>query len=142
MGHSEADELDLSRRSFLGWGAGLLAAAALPGVLVLSASPAAAATVSPYALATWTALAGKSVKASAAGSTASLKVTKVTPMVASGTEKVTGDAFAVVFSAPRLLSAGIYAVTVPSVGTIALYLEGVDATTARMLINRRVPTGA
>lgn len=148
MGVPQRGEHELSRRGFLGWGAGLLSAVVLPaGAIVLTEDPAAAASMSAYALSTWLALNQRTVQASAPGrSSTALTVVKVTDLAGAGTTatttKMTGDVFAVVLRASSRLPSQIYTVTAANLGSVMLFVEGVNATTARVLINRRLPAKA
>jgi len=135
------DDIHVTRRGFLGFGAALTTVALVPGAAVLlTATPAAAAPAkpSPYNLASWEGLLQSSVViASSTGASQTLQVIRVTNLTQASTAKMTGEVFTVGFQAEAPVAPGIYTVTAPGMGRFPLYLGGATATQA--LVNRRVP---
>lgn len=139
MGATDSEHIDLSRRRFLGWGATILTAAAVPGATLFLTETAAAAAGSPYAMASWQALLQRSVQVSVTGgSSIVLQVVKVTNAAVPTRMKMTGDSFIVSFKAPAALPSQSYTVAAPGLGTFPLFVGG-DGATALAVINRRVP---
>lgn len=139
VGATESEQIHLSRRRFLGWGATVLTAAAVPGATLVWADRAAAGAASPYAMASWQALVQRSVQVSVAGgSSIALQVVKVTNAAVATSTKMTGDSFIVSFKAPAALPSKSYTVTAPGLGSFPLFMDGAGGM-ARAVINRRVP---
>jgi hypothetical protein len=139
VGATDSEQIHLSRRRFLGWGATVLTAAAVPGATLLLTDAAAAAAASPYAMASWAGLLQRTVQVSVTGGPSmALQVVKVTNAAVATSTKMTGDSFIVSFKAPTALSSKNYNVTAPGLGSFPLFMDG-SGGMARAVINRRVP---